>query len=278
MPISQSNAKTFNPNALNLVRVAVYDRLVMAPLLRVWENVLDWAHLPHLHESSFDYVDLDDAGEWGWRTWSNSAHTHHVELAVADTQRYVARSYVAGQQVSEIWTTLTADAEQTAVHVEFSFPDIEDHMREALRSAIVALYTRLWDEDEVMMRQRHYRLQERRDEAVEVELGSEASLVQGLKGGATVLFQLKKQEYQLRELDGRLIVHSAICPHSLGPLTGVDISTGRLRCPWHGYEFDLESGECIEPPGANCRLAPVPQLLKIDDRIIARVQHDTFNY
>lgn len=272
MPISQVNAITFNPNLLNMVRVASYDRLVMAPIARVWENVLDWAHLPHLHESSFDYVDLDDAGDWGWRTWSNSAHTDHVELVVAGTDRYVARSYVSGQQVSEIWTTLTADAEQTAIHVEFSFPDIEDRMIETLGSAIVTLYTRLWDEDEVMMRQRHHRLRERRDAAVEVELGSETSLLQRIKGGATVLFQLKKQEYQLRELAGGLIVHSAICPHSLGPLTGVDISTGRLRCPWHGYEFDLESGECIQPPGTNCRLAPVPQLLKIDERIIARCQ------
>jgi nitrite reductase/ring-hydroxylating ferredoxin subunit len=271
MLIPQINAKTFNPNTLNLVRVATYDRLVAAPVIRAWENVLDWAHLPHLHETSFDYVELEDAGDWGWRTWSNGAHTEHVELTVADKKCYVVRSYVSGQQVSEIWTTLTAKGEQTGVHVEFHFPDIDATMVETLGNGILSLYTRLWDEDEAMMRQRHHRLQEQRDDATEVALGSEESLLQNLKGGATVLFQLKRTEYQLRELDGRLIAHSAMCPHLLGPLTDADLSTGRLRCPWHGYEFDLESGECLLPNDANCRLAPAPRLLKIDDQIIARL-------
>ncbi|CAA0094101.1 Uncharacterised protein [Halioglobus japonicus] len=272
MPTSQKQAQIFNPNALNMSRVATYERLVAAPLVRVWENVLDWAHLPYLHESSFDYVELADAGDWGWRTWSNAEHTDHVELTVVDTARYVVRSYLAGQQISEIWTTLSAEAEQTAVHVEFHFPDIEPSSVEPLGSAMLALYTRLWDEDEAMMCQRHSRLKEKRDSATEIALGDEDSLLQRLRGGATILFQLKKQEYQLREQEGRLIAHSSICPHLLGPLTDADLSAGRLRCPWHGYEFDLESGKCVFPESAHCRLASVPQLMKVDDEIIARLE------
>ena len=271
MPIFQLNAKAFNPNALNLVQVATYDRRVDAPLVRAWENVLDWAHLPHLHASSFDYVDLADAGHWGWRTWSNAAQTDHVELTVADPKRYVVRSYLSGQQVSETWTTLTAGSERTDVHVEFYFPNIEATSVASLGNAILSLYTRLWDEDEAMMRQRHHRLQEQHDDVAEVILGSEMSLLQSLKAGTTVLFQLKKQEYQLRERNGRLIAHTAICPHLLGPLTNADLSTGKLRCPWHGYEFDIESGQCVLPSDAKCRLAPAPRLLKIDKQIVARM-------
>tara|TARA_R110002049_G_scaffold108853_10_gene257405 strand:- start:443 stop:1258 length:816 start_codon:yes stop_codon:yes gene_type:complete len=271
MPISQPHAEIFNPNALHMVRVAIYDRLVAAPLIRVWENVLDWAHLPWLHESSFDYVELADAGDWGWRTWSNSAHTDYVELTVVDSARYVARSYSSGQQVSEIWTTLGAEAEQTAVHVEFHFPDIDAASVEPLGSAMLSLYTRLWDEDEAMMCQRHRRLQERRDSATEISLGSEQALLQSLREGATILFQLKKQEFQLREQAGRLIAHASICPHLLGPLTDADLSTGRLRCPWHGYEFDLDSGACVFPPTASCKLATAPQIINIDDEIIAKL-------
>ena len=71
MPANQQNATLFNPNALNLTRVATYERLIRAPEERVWENVLDWEHLPWLHKTSFGYIELDEAGEWGWRTWSN---------------------------------------------------------------------------------------------------------------------------------------------------------------------------------------------------------------
>ncbi|MCB1690428.1 MAG: Rieske (2Fe-2S) protein [Halioglobus sp.] len=120
------------------------------------------------------------------------------------------------------------------------------------------------------MCQRHHRLEEKRDSATEVALGTEASLLESLAGGATILFQLQRQEYQLREWRGSLIAHSAICPHLLGPLTDADLSAGRLRCPWHGYEFDLESGQCLQPGDARCSLAPAPQLALIDGQIIAR--------
>jgi nitrite reductase/ring-hydroxylating ferredoxin subunit len=270
MPASQINTTLFNPNLLNLVRIATYDRQVAAPLTRAWENVLDWAHLPHLHETSFNYVELDEAGDWGWRTWSNDEHTGYVELTVADSERYVVRSYAGDQQVSEIWTTLTAEDERTCVHVEFYLPDISGNQIEHAGSAILSLYTRLWDEDEAMMRQRHARLIEYRDDAVEVDLGSELSLLQRLESGARVLFQLEKCEYQLRVLDGELVAHSAICPHLLGPLTDTDLSAGALRCPWHGYEFDLESGECINPKGANCKLAAAPRLSKLNGNVVAR--------
>lgn len=39
----------------------------------------------------------------------------------------------------------------------------------------------------------------------------------------------------LRALDGR-------CPHQGGPLTDGTVCDGALRCPWHGYDFALDSG------------------------------------
>ena len=81
------------------------------------------------------------------------------------------------------------------------------------------------------MRQRHFRLQEQRDGALEVDLGSEVSLLTRLDEAAPVVFQLQRREYQLRKLDGDFVAHATICPHLLGPLTNADIATGRLRCP-----------------------------------------------
>jgi nitrite reductase/ring-hydroxylating ferredoxin subunit len=46
-------------------------------------------------------------------------------------------------------------------------------------------------------------------------------------------------------------------------LTGEPI----LRCPWHGWEFDLESGRCVEEPSLRVAVYPV----KVEDgRIFVR--------
>ena len=63
-------------------------------------------------------------------------------------------------------------------------------------------------------------------------------------------------------LDGSLHGIRNRCPHHGGPLClgqvvervggdpGVYELTGRrsLRCPWHGWEFDLETGVCVDEP------------------------------
>ncbi len=38
--------------------VGFYRRTIRASLSRVWENVLDWEHLPWLHRSSFSDIKL----------------------------------------------------------------------------------------------------------------------------------------------------------------------------------------------------------------------------
>ena len=51
----------------DLTVVATYRRAIGASLERVWENVLDWEHLPWLHSGSFADIKCLDAGDWGWR-------------------------------------------------------------------------------------------------------------------------------------------------------------------------------------------------------------------
>lgn len=46
-----------------------------------------------------------------------------------------------------------------------------------------------------------------------------------------------------------------VCPHMGGPLGEGDLSVeeGRcvVTCPWHGWEFEVCSGDCINTPGEN---------------------------
>ena len=60
------------------------------------------------------------------------------------------------------------------------------------------------------------------------------------------------------------------CPHHGGPLClgtvhervtggpGVYELAGRrvLRCPWHGWEFDLETGACVDEPSLRAAVYP----------------------
>ena len=271
MTAQQHNATHYNPNDLALTHVASYQRSVAAPIERVWENVLDWEHLPHLHANSFQFVALDSGGDWGWRAWSDPEHSGYIELCLADDERYVARTYQSGQQVTEIWTTLQERGEHTAVTVAFYLPDVEESNKEALGAMMVSLYTTLWDEDEAMMCERHRRLLEARDNSDRVNLGSEQALTEQLQDGQTLTFQLRKREYQLRYQDGRLLTHPTICPHLLGPLTDSDLSDGLLTCPWHGYQFDLESGTCVAPAHATCSLPVNARLREEGGDIIATI-------
>ena len=265
MPALQPNALERNPNNLALTKVADYRRDIRASLERVWENVLDWEHLPHLHDSAFAYCELDEAGDWGWRTWANAAHSDHIELCVAETE-YVARSYQGGQQQSEIWTHLRPDGDDTVIHVEFFAADVPSDSVDAYGEVYLALYRQLWDEDEAMMRERQRRLDLPRGEAVEVDLGPAAELMPQLP----VTVTLRNGEYRVESRSGELVALPTVCPHRLGPLAVEDEKGAVLHCHWHGYRFDRDSGACLSPPGARCRLRPAPMIVRENGRVILR--------
>jgi nitrite reductase (NADH) small subunit len=75
-------------------------------------------------------------------------------------------------------------------------------------------------------------------------------------------------------VDGRLYAIRDACPHqgaalSTGTLGGTFVPSGPheyvyglegrvLRCPWHGFEFDLETGcSLFDPEGVRVRVYPV---------------------
>lgn len=49
-------------------------------------------------------------------------------------------------------------------------------------------------------------------------------------------------------VNGAPIATPARCPHAHGPLHQGEICGTVLTCPWHGWSFDLVTGECEEDP------------------------------
>jgi nitrite reductase/ring-hydroxylating ferredoxin subunit len=256
----QRNALEHNPNQLALTEIVNFDRIINANTERVWENVLDWEHLAWLHDTSFDYNELDAAGEWGWRVWSDSAHKNHIELCVnRDQSTYVARSYLAGEQISEIWTTITANNGDTSINVSINAPNIDIKKLPKLSAIYLNLYTQLWDEDEQMMIRRQAKLSDRSHGPDSINLGALDALE------AEKIVKLGRHEWQIRKSYKGIEVYAANCPHLLGPLG--QNTDNQVVCPWHGYRFDIISGKCVFPEHAKCRLPQPPTVAIIEGQV-----------
>jgi nitrite reductase/ring-hydroxylating ferredoxin subunit len=248
-----------------LTSVATYRRRIGASLERVWENVRDWEHLPWLHRESFASIALEreDAGGWRAEIGLREGAAIRLELVASDERRYVARTLEGPGAATEIWTRLDpVDARRTDIEVEFLVPGVAPHSREALGGAYVALYTRLWDQDEAMMQRRSFLLESPPSALAArepVDLGPSGELdarlpLRAVFGGRPVV---------VARCDGELLAFDALCPHALGPLDEAPIVGGRVVCPWHGKAFDVRTGHGCGVD-SRMRLAPAPRV-DIDD-------------
>ena len=91
-----------------------------------------------------------------------------------------------------------------------------------------ALYERLWDQDEAMMVRRQALLEGR------IEPGAREVSVDGIRSRI-----------------------ATVCPHLGGPLDDAPIEAGCITCPWHGYRFDVRTGESADGRRLRLRCAPV---------------------
>jgi nitrite reductase/ring-hydroxylating ferredoxin subunit len=76
-----------------------------------------------------------------------------------------------------------------------------------------------------------------------------------LREKKTIVKWIGNQEVALSVHDGTIRAFCNVCPHKGGPLhEGRWSSAGTVQCPWHGYVFDLSTGECLSRPGLRVRL------------------------
>lgn len=248
------------------IRVATYRRRVAASLERVWENVLDWEHLPWVHADSFRSIECLAADANGWRA-KLELEPNGGELLIelvreSGRERYVTRTLEGAGAGTEIWTSLSpGDGDWTDIEVEFLVPQIEPARRERVAAFYTDQYRRLWDEDEAMMRQRarELALSDLVADAQPVDLGP----LTGLKRRLPLIVEHAGRRWRIVEVAGELVVHACACPHALGPLDGSEVVSGRIRCPWHGYEFDLRSRRSCDGRGLRLR---EPPRLRVDAR------------
>lgn len=246
--------------------VAVYRRTIHASAERIWENVLDWEHLPWLHGSSFLGIEPLEGEADGWRAWVTQppAERPRRSLIAVELHRpelhYWTRTLEGAGAGGAIRTTLQPIAARaTAITVEFYVPGVPAERIAAVGQAYTRLYTRLWDEDEAMMMRRQEVLDARGRGATapleRIDLGPLARL----RARLPLLVDTPEGRVRLIALGDDIAVHACVCPHLGGPLEQGPLCDGVVTCPWHGYRFEVRTGASAD--GRRLRL---PQSFRLE--------------
>lgn len=69
-----------------------------------------------------------------------------------------------------------------------------------------------------------------------------------LKGGKALSANVEGTRVAVFLVDGKVVATAGKCPHAGGPLFTGTLCGATLSCPWHGWSFDLNTGECEEDP------------------------------
>jgi nitrite reductase/ring-hydroxylating ferredoxin subunit len=74
--------------------------------------------------------------------------------------------------------------------------------------------------------------------------------------GKGVFIEQGGRELAVFRLDDpvRFVVMDNTCPHAGGNLAGGEVCGTVVACPWHHWQFDLESGICVHSPLARVRM------------------------
>lgn len=245
-----------------LPHAGTYRRQLPVSLERLYENALDWEHLPHLHRSAFCDIELldADAARWRARVGVQPAERRSeivLELRLErENRRWITSTLAGPGEGTEIWThAFPVGARQVDIVVDFFVPHVPRHAVEGVGAFYRDLYARLYDEDVRMMVERQARLDEGKRRAPgssSVNLGA----LGALRPRLPLVVAVGAARFRIVEDGGDLLAHSIVCPHLLGPLADSAVADGAIECPWHGYRFALRTGENLN--GRACRLARAP--------------------
>lgn len=87
----------------------------------------------------------------------------------------------------------------------------------------------------------------------------DAGKVADLAPGKIHKIEHGEQVIALINIDNEFYAVDGICGHAGGPLCRgeVDGDDKVISCPWHGWEYDLKSGECLMDPSLSQKVFAV---------------------
>lgn len=77
------------------------------------------------------------------------------------------------------------------------------------------------------------------------------------RGRGLAVFLEDGREVALFNVEGTLHCTDNICPHVQGPLGDGHLEGEIVTCPWHGWQFNVRTGECLDRPDRPVAVYPV---------------------
>jgi nitrite reductase (NADH) small subunit len=77
------------------------------------------------------------------------------------------------------------------------------------------------------------------------------------KNGEAKEFELGDKVICVANVNGTITAMDNVCLHMGGPIGQGYIEGERIICPWHGWEYDLRTGELGDDPKSKLAVYPV---------------------
>jgi nitrite reductase/ring-hydroxylating ferredoxin subunit len=91
-----------------------------------------------------------------------------------------------------------------------------------------------------------------------VSLARRVASLDEVPAGQPTLVDLGDTRIVLTRVGDAVYACGDVCTHRGGPLSQGKLSGSRLTCPWHGWMFDVRTGQCLFPGrGARVPVYPV---------------------
>ncbi len=78
-----------------------------------------------------------------------------------------------------------------------------------------------------------------------------------VKAGHGIVAEINGKSLAVFNVDGTFHAIDNTCIHRGGPLGEGEVEGSVVTCPWHGWQFNLSTGECLKNPSAKVAVYPV---------------------
>jgi len=70
-----------------------------------------------------------------------------------------------------------------------------------------------------------------------------------LQPGTGKKVEINGKEIAVFNIDGKFYAFDDMCPHRGGSLSEGSCDDKVVACPWHGWQYNVETGACLTNPG-----------------------------
>ena len=81
--------------------------------------------------------------------------------------------------------------------------------------------------------------------------------IEDIVSGSGLVAEVNGKSVAVFHVDGSYHAIDNTCVHRGGPLGEGDLEGEVVSCPWHGWEYNVKTGACINNPSACVKTYPV---------------------